>query len=162
MKKKLITITVVLLSVIFLFAASCRDVTITDASVTSAKSGEAEETDEASGATDSAEEPNPVRVITAEEAKTMMDTLESYIIVDVREQSEFNAGHIEGAVLVPVGSIEELAPELLPDKDQILLLYCRSGNRSAQAAAKLRDMGYTNIYDFGGIRDWTYETVTVD
>jgi len=135
---------------------------MTDVSVTSAKSGETEETDVTSGATDSSEEQDPVRVITAEEAKTMMDTLESYIIVDVREQSEYDAGHIEGAVLVPVGSVEELAPELLPDKDQVLLLYCRSGNRSAHAAAKLRNMGYTNIYDFGGIIDWTYEIVTVD
>lgn len=162
MRKIFIMITAVLVSAILLFAASCRGVTMTDASVTSAKSGEAEETDVTSGATDSIEEQNPVRVITAKEAKTMMDTLESYIIVDVREQSEYNAGHIDGAVLVPVGSIEDLAPELLPDKDQVLLLYCRSGNRSAHAAAKLFDMGYSNVYDFGGIRDWTYETVTVD
>ncbi|MBN1892528.1 MAG: rhodanese-like domain-containing protein [Clostridiales bacterium] len=103
-----------------------------------------------------------VRTITAEEAKEMMETLDEYIIVDVREQYEYDAGHIEGAVLVPVGSIEELASELLPDKDMTLLLYCRSGNRSAQAAAKLLEMGYSNIYDFGGIRDWPYETQTVE
>jgi rhodanese-related sulfurtransferase len=101
-----------------------------------------------------------VKVITAREAKEMMDTLEEFTIVDVREQYEYDAGYIDGAVLVSLGSIEDLAPELLPDKNEILFIYCRSGRRSAEAAGKLRELGYLNIYDFGGIIDWPYETVT--
>jgi len=164
MKKILMGLSAVILSSLLLLAASCQVETMTDASLTSIRpGGDAADTEVPSGATtDSNGAQKPVQTITAEEAKAKMDTLESYIIVDVREQSEYDAGHIEGAVLVPVGSLEELAPELLPEKDEVLLLYCRSGNRSAQAAAKLFDMGYKNIYDFGGIRDWPYETETAD
>jgi rhodanese-related sulfurtransferase len=101
--------------------------------------------------------------ISAEEAKEKMDTLESYVIVDVRTRQEFaEDGHIPGAVCVPVESIEEKAPADLPDRDQVLLVYCRSGNRSRQAAEKLVNMGYTNVFEFGGIRDWPYETVSED
>lgn len=125
-------------------------------------SGAGESLHSSQEATETTDQENAVHTITAEEAKEMMETLDEYMIVDVREQYEYDAGHIEGAVLVPVGSLEELASELLPDKEMTLLLYCRSGNRSAQAANKLLEMGYSNIYDFGGIRDWPYETQTVE
>lgn len=98
--------------------------------------------------------------ITAEEAKEKMDSLDSYLIVDVRTRQEFQSeGHIPGAVCVPVETIEVEAPAYLPDTDQVLLVYCRSGNRSKQAAEKLVNMGYTNVFEFGGINDWPYETV---
>lgn len=79
------------------------------------------------------------------------------VVVDVREESEFAEGHIPGALLLPQGEIEAKAGELLPDMDQAILLYCRSGRRSALAAQALADMGYTRVYDFGGIKDWPYE-----
>ena len=90
----------------------------------------------------------------------MMDTQE-VIILDVREQDEYDSGHILGAVLLPVGSIDETtAAEVIPEKDSAVLVYCRSGNRSKQASQKLADLGYTNIVEFGGIKDWTGETET--
>jgi len=95
--------------------------------------------------------------ISAEEAKEMMDTQE-VIIVDVRTLEEYNSGYIENAILIPNESING-APAELPDKDAIILIYCRSGNRSKQASDKLVALGYTNIYDFGGIIDWPYEIV---
>ena len=96
--------------------------------------------------------------ITAEEAKKMMDS-ENVIIVDVRTEEEYSDSHIPGAVLVPVESIGEEAPAALADPDATLLIYCRSGNRSKKASEKLSDLGYTSIYEFGGIVDWPYETV---
>lgn len=96
--------------------------------------------------------------ITAEEAKTMIDESEEILILDVREQSEFDEGHIPGAVLLPVGTItEETAAGVIADKETVTLVYCRSGNRSKTAAQSLADLGYTHIYEFGGIRDWPYE-----
>ena len=95
--------------------------------------------------------------ITAEEAKQIMDTEEGYLILDVREQDEFDAGHIPGAILIPYTQIEEKADEMLPDKDQLILVYCRSGRRSKIAADALAELGYTNIKEFGGIIDWPYE-----
>ena len=97
--------------------------------------------------------------ITAAEAKTVMDTEENIVILDVREQSEFDSGHIANATLLPVGSISALAAEVLPDKDQKILVYCRSGNRSRTAANTLVALGYTQVYDFGGIIDWPYDVV---
>ena len=95
--------------------------------------------------------------ITPEAAKEMMDADPDAVILDVREQNEFDAGHIEGAVLLPVGTIsEESAAALLPDKETTVLVYCRSGNRSKQAAKALAELGYTQIYEFGGINDWPY------
>ena len=79
--------------------------------------------------------------------------------MDVRRQNEYDAGHIPGAILIPNESIRDTQPEALPDQNQIILIYCRSGNRSKQAAQKLSDMGYTNVYEFGGIIDWTGEVV---
>ena len=96
--------------------------------------------------------------ITAEEAKQIMDTEEGYIILDVREQDEYDAGHIPGAILIPYTQIEAKASEMLADKDQLILVYCRSGRRSKIAAEALVELGYTNIKEFGGILDWPYET----
>ena len=96
--------------------------------------------------------------ISQDEAKEMMQKDDGHIIVDVRRQDEFESGHIPGAVCIPNESIGTEQPEQLPDPEQIILIYCRSGNRSKQAAAKLFDIGYTNVYEFGGIIDWTGET----
>ncbi len=98
-----------------------------------------------------------VTKISAKEAKEMIDT-EEVIIVDVRTQEEYNESHIENAILIPNETIDS-EPAELPDKSATILVYCRSGNRSAQAAAKLADLGYTNVYDFGGIIDWPYAIV---
>ena len=101
---------------------------------------------------------NDYQQISQEEAKEMMDTQE-VIILDVREQDEYDSGHIPGAVLLPVGTIdEETAAEVIPEKDSTVLVYCRSGNRSKTASSALAELGYTNIYEFGGINTWPYET----
>ena len=96
--------------------------------------------------------------ITAEEAKAIMDSETEYLILDVRTQAEYDEGHIPGAVLIPNTEIEARAEAELPDKDQMLLVYCRSGNRSKKAVDILVKLGYTNIREFGGILDWPYET----
>lgn len=98
-----------------------------------------------------------VTKINANKAKEMMDTQE-VVVVDVRTEAEYAEGFIPNAILIPNESIDG-APVELVDKDAIILVYCRSGNRSAQAAKKLVDLGYTNVYDFGGILDWPYEIV---
>lgn len=98
--------------------------------------------------------------ITMDEAMTMMEKETDYIILDVRTPEEFSEKHIPNAINVPNESIgTELIPEL-PKKDQLILVYCRSGNRSKQASEKLAEIGYSNIYEFGGINDWTGETVS--
>ena len=98
--------------------------------------------------------------ITQEEAKEMMDTQE-VIILDVREQDEYDSDHIPGAVLLPVGTIDEnTAADVIPEKDSTVLVYCRSGNRSKTASSTLAELGYTNIYEFGDINTWPYETET--
>ena len=97
--------------------------------------------------------------ITAEEAKEMIDTLDDEIILDVREQDEYDAKHITDAILLPVGMIDEdTAAGVIPEKDSVVLVYCRSGNRSKTASNKLVQLGYTQVYEFGGINDWPYET----
>ena len=98
--------------------------------------------------------------ITADEAKALMDNEEGYIILDVRTDEEFAEGHIPGAILIPDYEIKERAEEILTDKDQLILVYCRSGRRSKNAASDLADLGYTNVKEFGGIIDWKYGTVT--
>ena len=103
---------------------------------------------------------NSYKQISQEQAKEMMEKDDGHVVVDVRRQDEYDAGHIPGAILIPNESIGTERPEELPDPDQIILVYCRSGNRSKQAAQKLFDMGYRNIYEFGGITDWTGEIVT--
>ena len=95
--------------------------------------------------------------ITQEAAKEMMDTQE-VVILDVREQHEYDSGHIPGAVLLPVGTItEDTAAAVIDELDTEVLVYCRSGNRSKTASQALTDLGYTNVYEFGGINDWPYE-----
>ena len=107
-----------------------------------------------------AAEANTYRRITMQEAVEMMEKEENYMILDVRTHEEFAAGHIPGAIVVPNETIstEEIAQ--LPDKDQLIMVYCRSGNRSKQASDKLVKLGYTNIVEFGGIIDWPGETVS--
>ena len=95
--------------------------------------------------------------ITAEEAKQIMDSEEGYIILDVRTQEEYDQGHIPGAILIPDTEIKDKAEEVLTDKEQLILVYCRSGRRSKLAAEALVELGYTNIKEFGGIIDWPYE-----
>lgn len=95
--------------------------------------------------------------ITAEEAKEIMGSEEDYVILNVHTQEEYDQGHIPGAVLIPNTEIEARAEEELPDKGQLILVYCRSGNRSKKAAEILVELGYTNIKEFGGIIDWPYE-----
>jgi phage shock protein E len=98
--------------------------------------------------------------VSAEDAKEYMDKEENHIILDVRTQEEYDAGYIPGAILIPDFEIADRAEKELPDKDQLILVYCRSGNRSKKASAKLVEMGYTNVVEFGGINDWPYEVVT--
>ena len=98
--------------------------------------------------------------ISQEEASKMMELDDGHIIVDVRRQDEYDEGHIPGAICIPNESIGCDSPEALPDYDQIILIYCRSGRRSKEAAGKLAGMGYTNNYEFGGILDWVGDIVT--
>lgn len=108
------------------------------------------------GGAGTAEEPG-YRQISQEQAKEMMDTQE-VLILDVREQDEYDGGHIPGAVLLPVGTItEESAAGVIPEKDTTVLVYCRSSNRSKTASKALAELGYTNIYEFGGISTWPYD-----
>lgn len=110
------------------------------------------------GTTSNASSESSYQQISQEEAKEMMDT-QDVIILDVREQDEYDSGHIPGATLLPVGTIdEETAAEVIPEKDSTVLVYCRSGNRSKTASSALAELGYTNIYEFGGINTWPYET----
>ena len=97
--------------------------------------------------------------ITAEQAKTIMDTEKDYVIIDARTEEEFAEGHIENAILIPEYEIAQRAEKELPDKDQLILVYCRSGRRSKIASEELVKLGYTNVKEFGGIIDWPYETV---
>ena len=99
------------------------------------------------------------RQISMQEAIGLMESETGYMILDVRTEAEFAAGHIPGAVCIPNESIGTAEIAELPDKDQLILVYCRSGNRSKQAAAKLAALGYTNIVEFGGINSWPGETV---
>ena len=96
--------------------------------------------------------------INAEEAKKLMDTEKGYILLDVRTPQEYESSHIPGAILIPDNEVEERAERELPDKDQLILVYCRSGNRSKTASQILANMGYTNVKEFGGINDWPYDT----
>ena len=95
--------------------------------------------------------------ITAEDAKKIMDSGEDHVILDVREQDEYDAGHIPGAILLPYTETESKTEKMLPDKDKQILVYCRSGRRSKIAAEALVKLGYPNIKEFGGIIDWPYE-----
>ena len=102
---------------------------------------------------------NSYEHISADEAKALMDSESDYTIVDARTQEEFDEGHIEGAIMIPEYEIEAKAESLLPDKNQLILVYCRSGRRSKIASEALVKLGYTNVKEFGGIIDWPYEIV---
>ena len=97
--------------------------------------------------------------ISGAEAKELMDSESGYIIIDARTQEEYDQGHIPGAILIPEYEIADRAEKELPDKDQLILVYCRSGRRSKIAAGELVKLGYTNVKEFGGIIDWEYEIV---
>lgn len=103
---------------------------------------------------------NTYKKINMDEAMAIMDEQDGYIILDVRRPDEFASGHIPGAINVPNESIGDGDIPELPDKDQLILVYCRSGNRSKQASSKLVKLGYTNIVEFGGILDWPGDIVT--
>ena len=97
--------------------------------------------------------------ITAEQAKTIMDTEKDYVIIDARTEEEFAEGHIENAILIPEYEIKDRAEKELSDKEQLILVYCRSGRRSKIASEELVKLGYTNVKEFGGIIDWPYEVL---
>ena len=105
---------------------------------------------------------NTYQQITAQEAKTIMDTEKDYIIIDARTEEEFAAGHIANAILIPEYEIAARAEAELPDKEALILVYCRSGRRSKIASEELVKLGYINVKEFGGIIDWPYETTTED
>lgn len=100
--------------------------------------------------------------IDQETARQMMEAPDEHVVVDVRRQDEYDAGHIPGAILIPNEDIGGEAPEALPDRDQVILIYCRSGNRSRQAAEKLAALGYTRLYEFGGIITWPGPVITTE
>lgn len=95
--------------------------------------------------------------VDAAKAKQLMETEDNYVILDVRTDEEYSEGHIPGAMLIPDYEIEDKAESLLKDKNQLILVYCRSGNRSKGASEALAKLGYTNVVEFGGIIDWPYE-----
>jgi len=97
-------------------------------------------------------------MITAQQAKEIMDTQDGYVILDTRTAEEYEQGHIPGAIVISHEEIREKAERVLTDKDQLILVYCRSGRRSKLAAQDLVELGYTNVKEFGGIIDWPYET----
>lgn len=113
----------------------------------------------AGSASSSAGDETAARKITAQEAKELIDA-GGVTVVDVRTAEEYAAGHIPDALLVPNETIGDTQPEALPDQDAVLLVYCRSGRRSEDAARKLAALGYKTVYDFGGILDWPYDTVS--
>ena len=96
--------------------------------------------------------------ISQDEAKSIIDSDTPHIILDVRTNQEYDMGHIPGAIVIPVEEITESAPSILTDKNALILVYCRSGNRSKVASEALANMGYSNVREFGGIIDWQYET----
>lgn len=112
----------------------------------------------ANSETESLKQTYSYRQISQDEAKEMMAKVDGHVIIDVRRQDEYDAGHIPGAILIPNESIDNERPKELPDLDQIILVYCRSGRRSKEASEKLAKMGYKNIYEFGGIITWSGET----
>lgn len=112
------------------------------------------------GATSAPAEKSAYRQVSSDEARKMMETESGYIILDVRTQKEYAEGHILKAICIPNETIDKEPPSLLPDKEQEIFVYCRSGRRSKEAAQKLADMGYKNIIEFGGIIDWHGEVTT--
>ena len=110
-----------------------------------------------SNATNDSSNSSSYQQVDAETAKELMDTENDYVILDVRTQAEYDQGRIPGAILIPHDTVATAAKDALSDKDQLILVYCRSGNRSKQASQALVDLGYTNVIEFGGINNWPYE-----
>ena len=100
------------------------------------------------------------QTISPSDASALLAGQEPVLLLDVRTQEEYDQGHIKGAVLIPSTELSRRAPAELPDKEALIILYCRSGNRSAAAARELADLGYTRVFDLGGIIDWPYEVVS--
>ena len=104
--------------------------------------------------------PNSYQQISGKQAKELMDSEKDYVIIDARTQSEYDSGHIKGAILIPEYEIADRAEALIQNKDTLILVYCRTGRRSKIAAEELVKLGYSNVKEFGGITtDWPYETV---
>ena len=118
-----------------------------------------EKTDNEETSEKGVENMNSYEIITQDKAKEIMDSDIQHIVLDVREQSEYDEGHIEGAILIPHEEITEKAESVLPDKDALILVYCRSGRRSKIASEALANLGYSNVKEFGGIIDWQYDIV---
>lgn len=110
-----------------------------------------------SNATNDSSNSSSYQQVDAETAKELIDTEDDYVILDVRTQAEYDESHIPGAILIPHDTVTTAAEDALPDKGQLILVYCRSGNRSKQASQTLVDLGYTNVVEFGGINSWPYE-----
>lgn len=110
-----------------------------------------------SNATNDSSNSSSYQQVDAETAKKLMDTEDDYVILDARTQAEYDEGHIPGAILIPHDTVTTAAEDALPDKGQLILVYCRSGNRSKQASQTLVGLGYTNVVEFGGINSWPYE-----
>lgn len=161
-----IKVWIILMTGIFLTACSVKQQNRVETSAvqeTAMGDISAEETSEMESSSTNAasKEERGYHKITAEEAKKMMEEGD-VTIVDVRSQEEYESGHIKDAILIPVERIGEEAPDVLPDKEAILLVYCRSGRRSKQASDVLVESGYQYVYDFGGIMDWNYEIEASD
>ena len=110
-----------------------------------------------SNATNDSSNSSSYQQVDAETAKELMGTEDDYVILDVRTQAEYDQGHIPGAILIPHDAAATAAEDTLPNKDQLILVYCRSGNRSKQASQTLANLGYINVVEFGGINSWPYE-----
>ena len=110
-----------------------------------------------SNATNNSSNFSSYQQVDAETAKKLMDTEDDYVILDALTQAEYDESHIPGAILIPHDTVTTAAEDALPDKGQLILVYCRSGNRSKQASQALVDLGYTNVVEFGGINSWPYE-----
>ncbi len=164
--KKIMTVLIILA---LLAACGCgEDEPAADASAQAGQAGETEPAatqaeqpaDSSAQSTDaSAHSPATYKQISQDEAKRMMELDDGHVVVDVRRPDEYAQGHIPGAILIPNEHIINTPPSQLPDPEQIILIYCRTGRRSKEASQKLADMGYTNVYEFGGIYDWTGEVV---
>lgn len=100
-----------------------------------------------------------IQSIDGDKVYQMIQNKDDFVLVDVREQDEYDAGHIEGAMLIPLGTIETDFVKTVPSKDQMIVVYCRTGRRSQEAYAKIKDLGYQDVYDLGGIVDWKYDVV---
>ena len=104
-------------------------------------------------------EESVIKYVSMDEIVQIMNENSNYIILDVRTMQEYNEGHIPNAICIPNETISENIINKLPNKEQLILIYCRSGNRSKQAAQKLKNLGYTNLIEFGGIIDWAGDVV---